>query len=79
MLRNAVLIADDCYISTGFAKTKGTLIETYFNRFKLALNLYFVTNWHYSFILGKAPSGTRRIIRQDSFCVDMDERIEKAQ
>jgi hypothetical protein len=75
VLRNAVLIANDGYISTGFAKTKGTLIETSFNGFKLALNLYFVTNWHYSFILGKTPSGTRRIIRQNSFCVDMESTV----
>ena len=79
MLRNAVLLEDDCYISTGFAKTKGTLRETSFNRFKLALTLHFVTNWHYSFVLGKAPSGTLRIIRQESLCVDMEERIDKAQ
>jgi len=73
------LIADDCYFSTGFAKTKGTFRETSSNRFKLALTLHFVTNWHYSFVLGKAPSGTHRIIRQEGFCVDMEERIEKAQ
>jgi len=79
VLRNAVLLADDCYISTGFAKTKGTLRETSFNRFKLALTLHFVTNWHYIFVLGKAPSGTLHRIRKESFCVDMEERIEKAQ
>lgn len=77
VLRNAVLLTDDCYISTGFAKTKGTLRETSFNRFKLALNLHFVKNWHYGFVLGKAPSGAHPLKRQGSFCVDMEEMIEK--
>lgn len=78
-VRNAVLLANGFYISMGFAKKKGKPRKTSFNKFKLALTLHFVISWRYCFVLGKAPSGTHRIIRQESFCVDMEERNEKAQ